>query len=143
MKAAWVAGALVVVLAGCSGGVRLPGFLTPDLPGSGKGEAQQADRIDTATEEQLAEARGAPARPGESLGQVVGSLGSVAEAGFWLKTPLVTQERPGRVVVVRTGKGVNVTLRPDSGGGHRLSLSAMRALEEPLAGLPDIEVFAQ
>lgn len=143
MQARLLSLGLVLVLAGCSGGIRVPDFMKPRLPGSGKSETQSVEQIDTTTEEEIAAATAAPARPGDSLGRVVGSLGSVAEGGFWLRTPLVTQQIPGRVMVLRTGKAVNVTLIPDDGGGHRLSLAAMRALEEPLTSLPDIEVFAQ
>ncbi|PKP82273.1 MAG: D-galactarate dehydratase [Alphaproteobacteria bacterium HGW-Alphaproteobacteria-2] len=143
MQARLLSLGLVLVLAGCSGGIRVPDFMKPRLPGSGKGETQSVEQIDSTTEEEIAAAIAVPASTGDSLGRVIGSLGNVAEGGFWLRTPLVTQQIPGRVVVVRTRKAVNVTLIPDSGGGHRLSLAAMRALEEPLTALPDIEVFAQ
>lgn len=143
MRAGLMIAGLGVVLAGCSGGVKVPDFLKPRLPGSGKEETRSVEALDATTEEEVAEARRLPARPGQSLGRVVGSLGSVAEGGFWLKTALVAEEMPGRVVVLETGAAINVTLRPDVGGGHRLSLAAMRALDLSLTALPDIEVFAQ
>jgi len=143
MRAGLMIAGLGVVLAGCSGGIGVPDFLKPRLPGSGAQETRSVEALDATTEEEVAEARRVPARPGQSLGQVVGSLGSIAEGGFWLKTPLVAEEMPGRVVVLETGAAVNVTLRPDGGGGHRLSLAAMRALDLPLTALPDVEVFAQ
>lgn len=143
MRAGLIIAGAAILLAGCSGGVKVPDFLKPRLPGSGKDETRSIEALEAATEEEIAAAITIPVRRGQSLGRVVGSLGNVAEGGFWLKTALVAQEIPGRVVVVGTGKGVNVTLRPDSGGGHRLSLAAMRALELPLTALPDIEVFAQ
>lgn len=143
MRAGLMIAGMAILLAGCSGGVKVPDFLKPRLPGSGKEETRSVEALDAATEEEIAAATRVPARPGQSLGQVVGSLGSVAQGGFWLKTALVAEEIPGRVVVLETGKAVNVTLRPDDGGGHRLSLAAMRALELPLTALPNIEVFVQ
>lgn len=79
-----------------------------------------------------------------SLGTTIASLGNPAEAGLWLKTPLVGQERAGRVVFPQTGKTVSVTLIPLEGpktGGSQLSLSAMQAIGAPLTELPTIEVF--
>ncbi|MFP4239361.1 MAG: D-galactarate dehydratase [Rhodosalinus sp.] len=87
---------------------------------------------------------GAAAAGGASLGTTIASLGSPAEGGFWLKTPLVQTETPGRVVFPGTGQTVEVDLRPrgtEPGGGSQISLDAMRALGAPLGGLPEVEVF--
>ena len=76
------------------------------------------------------------------LGTTIAALGSPAQVGFWLKTPLVKKERTGRVVVLETGKSAKVTLIPltGEGSGSQLSLSAMRLLELPLTGLVEISV---
>ncbi|WP_270729173.1 hypothetical protein [Shimia sp. Alg240-R146] len=85
----------------------------------------------------------AVAAPG-SLGRTVVSLGDAAEAGSWLKTPLVATTRPGRVT--HKGKWVAVTLIPidgASGAGSRMSLQAMHLLGLPLTELTEVEVIAQ
>ncbi|WP_394177353.1 D-galactarate dehydratase [Yoonia maritima] len=78
------------------------------------------------------------------LGVTIASLGSPADPGIWLKTPLVTELSPGRVVY--NGKSVNVELRPSggvAGSGSQISLAAMRLIEAPLTSLPELEVFKQ
>lgn len=106
--------------------------------------ARTADALDTKSEE---ERRVASARVGAAqtdLGATVASLGSPGEPGFWMKTPLVSSPAQGRVVFPASGKSVNVELVPRPGpatGGSQLSLSAMRAIEAPLTGLPELQVF--
>lgn len=107
--------------------------------------ARTAEQFDTTTQAER-EAATAPVVSAErSLGTTVASLGAPTEPGFWLKTPLVSAEGPGRVVYPVTGKSVAVTLIPIEGpvtAGSRLSLSALRLLEAPLTGLPEVEVYA-
>ncbi|MEM6407883.1 MAG: hypothetical protein AAF700_05640 [Pseudomonadota bacterium] len=93
--------------------------------------------------EGVKEASTAPAGAG-ALGQTVASLGDPTRPGFWLKTPLVEAERPGRIAGA-DGTSVQVTLIPleaSSGAGSEISLSAMRALGLSLTDLAPIEVFA-
>lgn len=108
--------------------------------------ARTVEQFDTTTPEERVAAAAAPVEPaGErSLGSTVASLGEVAEAGFWLKTPLVTERGKGRVFNPGTGKSAQVDLIPIDGpasAGSRISLAAMRLLEAPLTDLPTVEVF--
>ena len=79
-----------------------------------------------------------------ALGTTIAALGDPTQAGLWLRTPLVTTERPG--VVRYGGQSVAVTLvpLPDAapGAGSQLSLQAMRALGAPLTELVEIRVDA-
>ncbi len=150
---------VVALLSGCAA-------LTGDAPGAGDGladdqvrpqsrpagvapsaSARTEEEFDTTTAEERMAAQVMPAAGGErSLGRTVASLGSPSEPGFWLRTPLVREEGPGRVVYPETGRSVKVTLIPIDGpptGGSRMSLSALRLIGAPLAGLPEVEVFAE
>jgi hypothetical protein len=83
------------------------------------------------------------AAPEIALGMTIASLGSPTEPGIWLKTPLVTTLTAGRVMY--QGKSINIELRPSggaAGSGSQISLAAMRLLEAPLTGLPEMTVFA-
>lgn len=108
--------------------------------------AVTVEQFDTTTAAQRQAAVDTPAPVGEKvLGKTIASLGSPTEPGFWLKTPLVTQESQGRVFYPATGKSVQVTLMPIEGpptAGSRMSLPALRLLEAPLTGLPEVEVYA-
>lgn len=78
-----------------------------------------------------------------SLGITVASLGTAAEPGLWLKTPLVAKTRPGKVTY--QGKSVAVRLIPiegQSGSGSRMSLAAMQSLAIPLTELAEVQVSA-
>ena len=108
--------------------------------------ARTAEQFDTTTTEQReAAAKVTPAASGEiDLGLTIASLGSPTEAGFWLKTPLVDAAGRGRVEFPGTGNSVQVDLIPIDGmegAGSRLSLAAMRVIEAPLTGLPEVRVF--
>jgi hypothetical protein len=104
------------------------------------GTATTAAALDQSTPEQVAAAT-APVAAGErELGKVVVALGSPAEQGFWIKTPLAVVAGKGRVVTAE-GKSVNVDLQPGSGGAL-LSLAAFRALGLGLTDLPEVTVFA-
>ncbi|WP_298912914.1 hypothetical protein [uncultured Roseobacter sp.] len=108
----------------------------------GANAPQTADVLDTTTASERAAASGAGAT-GRSLGQTVASLGSPAEPGFWLKTPLVSDETMGKVRNPATGKTVAVTLIPIAGpetAGSRMSLAAMRLLGVNLTDLVTVDV---
>lgn len=110
--------------------------------------ARTVEQFDTTTAEERAEVIQAAAAPtrNQPLGTTVASLGDPADPGFWLKTPLVSTQRPGRVTYPAAGTSVAVTLIPIDGpptGGSRLSLPAMRLLQAPLTGLPEVTVFAR
>lgn len=114
-------------------------------PPSSARTVDQFDTTSSADKAQAVKAAADPVAQNVLLGRTVASLGSPADPGFWLETPLVTQARTGRVVYPVNGKAVAVELRPIDGpktAGSRLSLPAMRVIEAPLTGLPEIEVFA-
>ncbi|MEP4194985.1 MAG: hypothetical protein ABJL99_05035 [Aliishimia sp.] len=108
--------------------------------------AKTVEDFDTTTAAQRKSVTKTPSDVGErSLGTTIASLGAPSEPGFWLKTPLVKVETQGRVFYPVTGKSVQVTLRPIDGpttAGSRMSLPALRLLEAPLTGLPEVQVFA-
>ncbi len=108
--------------------------------------ARTQDAFDTTTSEERAAALDVPTSTGErELGVTVASLGSPTEPGFWLKTPLVSAQTEGRVVLAATGKSVQVTLIPIDGpptAGSRMSLPALRLLEAPLTALSEVTVYA-
>ncbi|MDX1781252.1 MAG: hypothetical protein R3256_08025 [Thalassovita sp.] len=84
--------------------------------------------------------------PGPSglLGTTVATLGDPAREGFWIETPLVAEPGKGRVRYPANGREVRVDLIPIAGAvtaGSRLSLGAMRLLDAPLTGLPEVEVY--
>lgn len=79
----------------------------------------------------------------KKLGTVVGSLGNPAEVGFWVKTAYVSEPKAGQITSLTTGESVNVDLFPRSGGvdAAEVSLSALRAINAPLAGLSKFDLF--
>ncbi|MDJ0639269.1 MAG: D-galactarate dehydratase [Paracoccaceae bacterium] len=102
--------------------------------------ARTVEQFDTTTAEQRAEAT-AVSTGGTLLGETVASLGDAASPGFWVETELVTEPAMGRVVNTANGKGVEVELRPSTGGSSRVSLAAMRLIEAPLTDLVTLEIF--
>lgn len=108
--------------------------------------ANTPEALDTTTEEERAEAVAEAQATGgaQALGSTIASLGSVAEGGIWIKTPLVKTTAKGRVDYPEKGTSVAVELIPldgDPGAGSRLSLAAMRLLEADLTSLPEVQVF--
>jgi hypothetical protein len=106
--------------------------------------ARTVEDFDTTSAADRAEATQATTG-GRDLGLTIASLGAAGEPGFWLKTPLVTEPGKGRVVYPVTGKEVQVDLIPIGGpktAGSRMSLAALRVIDAPLAGLPELRVFA-
>ncbi|MCJ7872466.1 hypothetical protein [Phaeobacter sp. J2-8] len=108
-------------------------------------DAVSAEDFDTTTAQDREKAAEVPASGGETaLGSTVASLGDPARPGFWLETPLVTAATKGRVEFPGSGKSAQVDLIPIDGpamAGSRISLAAMRLIEAPLTGLPEILVF--
>lgn len=110
--------------------------------------ATAVEEFDTTTEAERAEAVGtqSDAAGERELGRTIASLGDPTDPGFWLETPLVSSKIPGRVVYPVTGKSVALDLIPVDGpvtGGSRISLPAIRLLGAPLAGLPELIVYAR
>ena len=102
--------------------------------------AQTADTLDRTTEAERAAAIADPVAGARELGRTSVALGSPAEQGFWLKSPLVTAPGKGKVVTA-AGASVAVDLLPGSGGAM-LSLAAYRALGLALTDLPEVTVYA-
>lgn len=162
---------LALALAGCGGRFALFGAPPPEgpqvqvtvdpgdevlrpraRPGGVAGTApirpqgRTAAALDTTTDaERAAARRAAEAAPSaQSLGQTLAALGSPAEPGFWLRTGLVQTARPGRIQTTG-GAALAVELRPSgrpAGAGSEISLAALRALEQPLTALVELQVFA-
>ena len=109
------------------------------LPAMGAG--QSAAALDQTSAAEKAAAVAVPAGVERSLGTVVVGLGSPAEQGFWVKSPLIAAPGKGRVVL-QTGSSVNVDLLPGTGGAL-LSLAAFRALGLGLTDLPEVTIYAQ
>lgn len=114
----------------------------PDFPPP-PSNARTVEEFDTTTAEARAEAVAAAPTAGETrLGTTIASLGSPTDPGIWLKTPLVTTAREGRIDY--NGTSVAVELRPSggvAGSGSQISLPAMRLLGAPLTGLLEITVY--
>lgn len=105
------------------------------------GQGQSAAALDQTTAAEKAAAAAAPAGGERILGTAVVALGSPAEQGFWLKTPLVVVPGKGRVVT-EGGAAVAVDLMPTDGAAS-LSLAAFRALGLGLTDLPEVTVYAE
>ncbi len=119
--------------------------LDPTPPPPPPANAATVEQFDTTTDEDRAAATEVSQSGDEqALGTTVASLGPPAEPGIWLKTPLVTELVEGRIEY--QGKSINVELRPSGGAasaGSQISLAAMRLIEAPLTGLPEIAVFSR
>lgn len=102
------------------------------------GAGQSAAALDKTSAADKAQAMAAKSG-GRQLGKVSVALGSPAEQGFWLKSPLVAVAGKGRVVTA-SGSTVSVDLLPGEGGAL-LSLAAYRALGLALTDLPEVTVF--
>ena len=77
------------------------------------------------------------------LGTTIASLGSPAEPGLWLKTPLVASLKAGQAEY--QGRTITLELRPSggaTGSGSQISLAAMRLIGAPLTSLPELTVLA-
>ncbi|KQI68537.1 D-galactarate dehydratase [Loktanella sp. 3ANDIMAR09] len=115
--------------------------LDPTPPPPPPAAAVTVDDFDTTTAEDKAEALAVTAPAAAALGTTLVSLGSPADPGIWLKTPLVSELTPGRVAY--GGNEANVELRPSGGvvgSGSEMSLPAMRVLEIPLTEIAEVTV---
>ncbi|WP_235000554.1 hypothetical protein [Pseudooctadecabacter jejudonensis] len=116
----------------------------PDFPPPPPPNARTVEDFDTTSAEDRAEAVAAPVSSGErALGTTIATLGSPTDPGIWFKTPLVTAVTQGRIEY--NGNSVAVELRPSggaAGSGSQISLAAMRLIEAPLTGLPEVTVYA-
>ena len=135
---------VVVALGGCAQVERILGPraaavapevvppVTPEMLDDTTPQDKQAARAEAAT------------RPAGVLGTTIASLGSPAESGLWLKTPLVDVPGRGRVDYAATGQSVAVDLIPrdaEPGAGSQLSLAGFRALGAALTALPELRVY--
>lgn len=108
------------------------------------GAPRTVDDFDRVTEDERQAAVATPPAAAGTIGTTVASLGDPARSGFWMETPLVSAPTRGSVLYRPTGRRLNLDLIPIAGppsGGSRLSLSAMRMLDAPLTGLPQVDVF--
>ncbi len=103
-------------------------------------DARTVEDFDTTTRAERTAATTSVAG-GKLLGRTVASLGDPARPGFWIMTPLVSQESAGRLEFPEKGTRVDVTLLPSQGGSARVSLAALRLLQAPLADESEIDVF--
>ena len=84
---------------------------TPAQPPPPK--ARTVEQFDTTTAEDRAAAVAKPEPAGETkLGTTIATLGSPADPGIWIKTPLVTELVMGRAVYGANGRSVNLELAP-------------------------------
>ncbi|PCH94122.1 MAG: hypothetical protein COB84_08070 [Rhodobacteraceae bacterium] len=94
---------------------------------------------------ELEQAKAKPVgRPERNLGKTIASLGLIDETGFWLRTPLVSSEANGRVVFLKTGTAINLTLIPNAGAkgsGSQISIAAMKVLGISIVDLAELQVF--
>ena len=95
----------------------------------------------TTAAERAAAVAAKPAGGARALGSAVVALGSPAEQGLWVKSPLVVAKGKGRVVT-ESGASVAVDLLPGSGAAS-LSLAAFRALGLGLTDLPEVTIYAE
>ncbi len=135
---------LVLPLSACAGAWSKTKAVIAARPSASKLQAlttggQSAAALDSVSAAQKAAAVAAP-NTGQALGIVTVALGPPAEAGLWLKSSLVSAPAKGRAVLP-SGAGVNVDLRPATGGAT-LSFSAYRALGLKLTDLPQVQVLA-
>lgn len=108
------------------------------------GAPRTVEEFDVVSDDEREAAVAAPVAAAGSIGTTVASLGDPGRSGFWLETPLVSEPTRGSILYRPTGRRLNVDLIPIAGpasGGSRISLSAMRMLDAPLTGLPQIDVF--
>lgn len=116
----------------------------PDAPPLNAGGALTQEAAGAVSETALVEATKPVERPEQDRGTTVASLGLLERDGFWLRTPLVSSEADGRVVLEPSGASVNLRLLPsggESGSGSQLSIAAMQVLGVPITDLVTVRVF--
>lgn len=110
----------------------------------GVSAAQTVAQLDRSSGTERVRAAAAPSGGEIRLGSTVASLGDPSQPGFWVKTPLVIAEAPGRVVNPATGKSAKVRLIPLGGpasAGSQVSLPTLQMLGISLTDLPTLEVY--
>ncbi|KEP68364.1 D-galactarate dehydratase [Thioclava sp. BHET1] len=144
--------AAILALAGCAQ-LGIGGKSQEPAPGTATSQdarpmlkpgPMSADALDTTTQAQRAAAAQKPSGGETRLGTTVASLGDPTDAGFWMRTGLVTEKTDGRIVSPATGKSAKVTLIPSgnpASAGSEVSLPALRLLGVPLTDLPDLTVY--
>ena len=106
------------------------------------GAGASASALDQTTAAERAAAVAAKPAGGErALGSAVVALGSPAQQGLWVKSPLVVAPGKGRVVT-QSGASVAVDLLPGSGAAS-LSLAGFRALGLGLTDLPEVTIYTE
>ncbi len=116
--------------------------LDPTPPPEPPKTARTASEFDTTSQEDRAAALTKTGSAELKLGTTLATLGSPADPGIWLKTPLVDRLVMGRVTY--GAASVNLELRPSggvSGSGSQISLPAMRLLKAPLTEIVELTVF--
>lgn len=81
-----------------------------------------------------------PSAQNGELGRSVVSLGTPADRGLWVETPLVSSVRAGRVIRTDTGAELAVELRPGPPGGARASLQTLMGLGLSPAALNELVI---
>lgn len=117
--------------------------LRPDSPEQSVQPLTQ-ETATNVTDAEIAKATKPTERPEQDKGLTIASLGLLNQDGFWLSTPLVKSETPGRAVVEKTGASVNLTLLPNgaaAGSGSQVSIAAMQVLGVPITSLVELRVF--
>lgn len=139
----WIAPVLVMfALTGCTQGLDLfrGGDAGPSAARSPDGETLRP-MVRPSAEEDLPPDDG-PQPVRDAGGETIASLGDPSEPGLWLRTPLVSTERQGRITT-ESGASVAVRLIPiagATGAGSRISLEAMQALGVSLTDLVPLTV---
>lgn len=142
--------ALGLLLAGCGGGLSLPGLRSaaPEpaavVPVTAQPPGAETPRPMARPGDAQADGAPGPAATGV-LGSTIASLGSPSDPGLWLLTPLIDSPRPGRVRVLASGAELRLELRPSGGApgsGSQLSMAAYQGLGLPLTALPELAVIA-
>jgi len=114
----------------------------PKLKNTGQITVAEAAKV---TDVELKAAVAKPVvRPERDLGNTVAGLGMIDKTGFWLQTPLVKSHVEGRVVYLKTGSSINLTLIPNgavAGSGSQISIAAMKVLGIPIVELAELGVF--
>lgn len=78
------------------------------------------------------------------IGTTVAALGLLSRSGFWLQTPLVSEESAGEVRDPSSDRRLPVSLVPKdgpAGGGSQISLAALNELGLDATALVTLEVF--
>lgn len=141
-----VEGSDVVMVEGAASGVAAPGSgaaAGASVAGTGPAAAGPGQGSDTDRRPDPADLAALDDED-DGARHTVAGLGDPARAGMWMETPLVSEQRPARIVVSRTAKAAHVTLIPSGGApsaGSRLSLEAMRVLGLPLTDLVELDVY--